>query len=262
MQPVTGPDSAKAHNRALSRKRRGSNARRRVKARLRQQATRHALRRNQQLTKHAAIAAKEHAVVVVEQLDQHAMRTRGGRYKRGINRTLAEAAPGQFVAALRRKLEEARRWLVVVPAAYTSRQCLACGSRNTVLTRTQVECNACGARHDRDHAAAANILLRGIAAHSIHTENDSGPSGSAETARKRRLPASECWRAHRASLARDPAGISSKRLRDRALRGLAQERWGQAPPGRRSDSLCEPGSSVVSRIGKDSRQFTGATARH
>ena len=57
---------------------------------------------------------------------------------------------------------------------------------------------------------------------------------------KRRLPASECWRARRASLARDPAGTSSERLQDRALRGLAQEQWGPSSPEHRSDSYGAP----------------------
>ena len=262
LAPVPALSAAKAHGRALSRKRRGSNARRRVRARLRQQAARHAFRRQQKLTKHAAILAQEHAVIVVENLDQPAMRARGGRHKRGINRTLAEASPGAFISVLRRKLADAGRWLVAVPAPYTSRQCVACGSRQTTLMRTRVQCGACGTTHDRDHAAAANILLRGIAAHAAHAQNDSGPSGSAETARKRRLPASECWRAHRASLARDPAGTRSERLRDRALRGLAQERWGPSPPEHRSDSSCEPTHATVSRIGQDSRQLMRAAARH
>ena len=87
--PVPAPSAARAHGRALSRKRGRSNPRRRVRARMRQQAARHALRRQQRLTKHAAILAKEHAVVIVENLDQYAMRARGGRHKRGINRTLA-----------------------------------------------------------------------------------------------------------------------------------------------------------------------------
>ena len=244
LAPVPAPAATRALGRAVSRKRRGSKARWRARARLRQQAARHAARRRQRLMKHASVIAREHAVVVVEDLDHAAMRARGGRAKRGINRSLAAAAPGQFITALKRKLAERGRWLVEVPAAWTSRQCLACGSRDTRLTRTQVHCRSCGTTHGRDPAAAANIVLRGIAAHAAHNRN-SGPSGSAETARSRRLPASECWRAHRASLARDPAGTSSERLRDRALRGLAQERWGQTPPGRRCDSLRAPPSAEV-----------------
>ena len=244
LAPVPAPAATRALGRAVSRKRRGSKARWRARARLRQQAARHAARRRQRLMKHASVIAREHAVVVVEDLDHAAMRARGGRAKRGINRSLAAAAPGQFITALKRKLAERGRWLVEVPAAWTSRQCLACGSRDTRLTRTQVHCRSCGTTHGRDPAAAANIVLRGIAAHAAHNRN-SGPSGSAETAQSRRLPASECWRAHRASLARDPAGTSSERLRDRALRGLAQERWGQTPPGRRCDNSRAPPSAEV-----------------
>ena len=53
------------------------------------------------------------------------------------------------------------------PAPYTSRQCVACGSRETVLMRATVQCASCGTSHDRDHAAGANIRLRGMAAQAV-----------------------------------------------------------------------------------------------
>ena len=177
--------------RAMTRKLRGSNARRRVRARLRKLQDCHAQRRRQRIVKHAAIMAREHAIVAVEDLDHRGMRRKGGRVKRGINRSLAGGSPGLFVAALQRKLDERGGWLVPGPAAWTSRQCIGCGTRSTRLTRTRVQCRVCGTSHDRDHAAAANILLRGIAIHAAAARTQSGPSGSAETAQKRRLPASE-----------------------------------------------------------------------
>ena len=155
---------------------------------------------------------------MIADLDHTAMRKRGGTHKRGINRSLATAGPGAFVAVLARKLKASGHALVRVPAAWTSRQCLACGSRNTDLTHTRVHCRDCGTNHDRNHAAAANILLRGMAAHAS-IRNPNGPSGSAETMRlARRLPTSECWNAHRASLARDPAGTGSDTRPCRASR--------------------------------------------
>ena len=253
LEPMPAPSAARAQQHALARKRRGSRARHRLKARLRHQAMLHARRRQQRITKHAALLAKEHEIVAIEKLNHAAMRARGGTHKRGVNRTLATAAPGELVAGLRRKLAEQRRHLVEVPAAWTTAQCLACGSRDTERTRIRVHCRGCGAAHDRDHAAAGNILLRAIAQESIETRNQRGPSGSAGTARKRRPPASECWRAHRASLARDPAGTSPERLRDRALRGLAQERWGRTPPERRCDMNCAPGDAGRRRIPPESR---------
>ncbi len=198
---------------------------------------------------------------MIADLDHTAMRTRGGTHKRGINRSLATAGPGAFVAVLARKLKASGHALVRVPAAWTSRQCLVCGSRNTDLTHTRVHCRDCGTNHDRDHAAAANILLRGMAAHAS-IRNPSGPSGSAETTRlARRLPASECRNAHRASLARDPAGTGFERLRHAALPRRAQERWGLPPPERRCDSYCAPQHAKAGRIREDSRQPMTAAAR-
>ena len=263
LAPVPAPAATRTLAKGMNRKRRGSNARRQVRTRLRQQAARHAAHRQQKLAKHAAITAREHAIVVIEDLDHTAMRAAGtDRAERGRNRSLAAAAPGAFTAVLDRKLADRGHALVKVPAEGTSQQCLACGSADTKLTRVRIHCRTCGTVHDRDHAAAANILLRSTAAHAAHPNQNSGPSGSAETARKRRQPASECWRAHRASLARDPAGTSSERLRDRAVHDLAQERWGPLPPERRCDNLWAPEHPATGRIRVDSRQFTGAAARH
>ena len=156
------------------------------------------LRRQQRLTKHAAILAKERAVVVVENLDLRAMRARGGQHKRGVNRTLVEAAPR---GVHRRDPAEAhgRRapaghgpGAVHQPPVHSLRQ-----PEHHAHASAGALYELQHATHDRDHAAAANILLRGIAAHAAHAQNDSGPSGSAEMARQHRLPASECRRAHR-----------------------------------------------------------------
>ena len=103
--------------------------------------------------------------IAVEDLDHAKMRRRGkGRRKRGMNRSLAGGSPGMFMQALREIADRKGGCAVEkVDAAYTSRQCVVCGSRETVLRRTHVRCSACGVREDRDVAAAGNLALRFIA---------------------------------------------------------------------------------------------------
>ena len=97
--------------------------------------------------------------IVVEDLDHAKMRGRG-RGKRGMNRSLKNGAPGMFRKALEEiAVRKGGCTVAGVPAAYTSRQCVRCGSRETELNRTHVLCGACGAREDRDRAAAGNLVL-------------------------------------------------------------------------------------------------------
>ena len=97
--------------------------------------------------------------IVVEDLDHAKMRGRG-RGKRGMNRSLKNGAPGMFRKALEEiSVRKDDCTVAGVPAAYTSRQCVRCGSRETELDRTHVSCGACGAREDRDRAAAGNLVL-------------------------------------------------------------------------------------------------------
>ena len=222
----TADTATSALDRGIARKQRRSTGRRRALARRARQRRRTATRRKSAITRGAAILAREHAVIVVEDLDHGAMRSAGGSRKRGLNRTLSTAAPGLFAAELRRQADAHGSSVLTVPAAYTSRQCLQCASRTTRLTRTRVHCDTCGFTADRDHAAAGNILLKG-AAIAAHTDN--GPSGSVETvgtAHCRQDP--RAWTSRPRSIVRGLAGTGSER-RPR-LHAAALERWGQPPP--------------------------------
>ena len=104
---------------------------------------------------HAAAKADVHVV----ETNRHAtMRRRGGKAKSRMNRSLADAGPAKTTALLRAQCERHGKRLIQAPAPYNSRTCARCGSRDTRLTRTHIECRTCGTRADRDTNAAANAL--------------------------------------------------------------------------------------------------------
>ncbi len=100
--------------------------------------------------------AKNHGVVIVEQLNVR------GMMRGGLGRHIADAGWSTFVAMLRSKLEVTGGALVEVPAAYSSQTCPVCGlvdaaSRNGEHFR----CVACGHEDHADVNAARVLLSRG-----------------------------------------------------------------------------------------------------
>ena len=145
--------------RVLSRCRKGSKGRRKARTRLERHRGKTALKKQQLCRKKASRMVRPGRCIVVEDLDHAKMRGRG-RGKRGMNRSLKNGAPGMFRKALEEiSVRKADCTVAGVPAAYTSRQCVRCGSRETELDRTHVSCVACVAREDRDRAAAGNLVL-------------------------------------------------------------------------------------------------------
>ncbi|MQA64231.1 MAG: IS200/IS605 family element transposase accessory protein TnpB, partial [Actinophytocola sp.] len=120
--------------------------------------------RRDALHKATTALAQQHQVVVVETLNASGMRSAGGAYKKGLNRSLADAA----LAEIRRKLAYKTRWygsLLVEADRYypSSKMCSACGGRKPSLTladRTYV-CEHCGLIIDRDLNAAINLARLG-----------------------------------------------------------------------------------------------------
>jgi putative transposase len=119
---------------------------------------------------------EQHAVLVVEDLNLKNMtRSAKGtvedpgknvRAKAGLNRSLAEAAPGKLARWVHVKAENAGRRTWAVNPAYTSRQCSACGERDagSRVSREVFYCGACGHYEHADVNAARNIRARGLAA--------------------------------------------------------------------------------------------------
>ena len=109
----------------------------------------------------------ENQVIIVEDLNVKGMTKKGGAYKRGPNRAIADSAWSEFVNMLEYKAKWYGRTLIKVDRWFPSTQlCSNCnartGPKGNLSVRTWT-CNNCGSRHDRDVNAARNILAAGLA---------------------------------------------------------------------------------------------------
>jgi putative transposase len=143
--------------RALARKRRGSNSRREAK---RLVARTYEYIRNQRLDfarKFACSLFARFDLVVHEDLAISRM-GHGSRAK-----SIYDAAWGQFLNALACKAESAGKYAIAVDPRGTSQTCPACGTVvPKALEERQHSCSSCGFVAHRDHAAAQVILGRGL----------------------------------------------------------------------------------------------------
>ena len=88
----------------------------------------------------------------------------GAKAKAGLNKSIQDAGWSQFLSLLACKAAYASKRVEAVPPAYTSQDCSDCGERvpKSLSVRTHV-CPACGLMLDRDTNAAVNILWAGQA---------------------------------------------------------------------------------------------------
>ena len=109
----------------------------------------------------------ENQVIIVEDLNIKGMMKKGGAYKKGLNRAIANSAWREFVNMLEYKAKWYGRTLIKVDRWLPSTQlCSNCnartGPKGDLSVRTWT-CENCGAKHDRDVNAARNILAAGLA---------------------------------------------------------------------------------------------------
>ena len=84
----------------------------------------------------------------------------GQSAKSGLNKSILDAAWGEFVRQVRYKAEQDGKNILQVPRFFPStKKCSCCGAINNSLTLADREwaCPKCGAKHDRDKNAATNI---------------------------------------------------------------------------------------------------------
>lgn len=158
--------------RALARCRRGSRRRGKVCARLtrEQRSLRNA--RTTHLHDVSSAIARSASTIFVEDLRLRNMTrsARGSvvdlgvnvRQKAGLNRALADAAPGRLIQMIAYKAESAGGKMIRINPRNTSRTCSFCGKVDaTQLSKTRYRCG-CGLDLHRDHNAAINIRARGL----------------------------------------------------------------------------------------------------
>ena len=104
--------------------------------------------------------ARDYETVVIEDLNVRAMMTRGGAYKRGLNRAIAQAS----LADLRRRITYKTQWnggtTIVADRWFpSSKTCSKCGEVKSKLSLSEREyvCHRCGIVVDRDLNAATNL---------------------------------------------------------------------------------------------------------
>ncbi|GIW33469.1 transposase [Meiothermus sp.] len=141
--------------RFVTKKRRGSNRRRKLKMRL---ARLHRKVANQRKDFHHKLArnlVNRYGTVVHEDLNVIGLAR--SRTAKGVQ----DAGWAQFLAILAYKAEEAGRRVVGVDPKHTSQDCPVCGHREKrPLWVREFTCPACGASLHRDVAAAINVLAR------------------------------------------------------------------------------------------------------
>ena len=149
---------------ALSRKQKGSANREKAKTKVARIHARIADGRRDHLHKLSTRLVRENQTVVIEDLSVSGMVSAGGRYKAGLNRSIADAAWGEFRSMVEYKADWYGRSVVVIDRWFPSSQlCSTCGTvtEPKPLHVRSWTC-ACGARHDRDVNAAKNILAAGL----------------------------------------------------------------------------------------------------
>ena len=130
--------------------------------------------RKDYLHKLSTIIAKNHGVVVLEDLKVKGMSASASgsieapgkkvKQKSRLNRSILDQGWGEFARQLEYKLRWLGGVLIKVPAAYTSQKCSCCGhSEAGNRNKQQFLCLTCGFQAHADINASKNILAAGLA---------------------------------------------------------------------------------------------------
>jgi putative transposase len=143
----------------VSRRKRGSNRRRKSVQKLARLHEKVANQRRDIAHKTARALVNEYDLIAHEDLQVKNMVK-----NRHLSKSIKDAGWNLFFNVLSSKAEEAGRQVVKVPPAYTSQICSGCGElvKKTLAVRTH-RCPACGLVLDRDVNAARNVLIIALA---------------------------------------------------------------------------------------------------
>lgn len=159
----------------LARKTRGSNNFQKQKAKITSIHMKIRNTRQDYLHKASTSISKNHAMVVLEDLQivnmSHSAKGtiekpgKNVKAKSGLNRSILDQGWHTFKNLLQYKLDWSGGELIVVNPHYTSRQCSSCGhiAQENRLNQSQFVCTACRYAQNADLNAAQNILAAGHA---------------------------------------------------------------------------------------------------
>jgi len=145
----------KRFQRSLSKKKRGSNNKRKAQAKLARQHLKVSRKRKDWVVKLAQCVAKSNDFVAIENLNVKGLtRTR-------LAKSISDASWSMFRQWLEYFCSLYKRELVAVNPSYTSQDCSGCGKRVKKSLSTRTHICQCGCKLDRDHNAGINILRKG-----------------------------------------------------------------------------------------------------
>lgn len=160
--------------RVVARRTKGSRNRAKARRRVARLQAGYARRRKDALHKATTMIAKNHGVIVIEDLKVREM-TKTGRgtveapgtlvqKRANENRSLLDVSPRMIRSMLEYKAPWYGSRIVVVDPAQTSQCCNACGTVDAAsrISRSRFICTNCGSIFDADVNAAKNILKLGI----------------------------------------------------------------------------------------------------
>jgi putative transposase len=154
-------EKVKCIQRKLSRARKGSNNRRKLRDKLDKVHDRINNQRSDFLHKLSRSYVDEFDVICVENLAVKNMIESGG--SRGRHRNIHDASWARFRFMLSYKAESAGKKLIKVDPENTSQRCSGCGELVPKDLSDRVhECPHCGLSCDRDYNAVINILITGM----------------------------------------------------------------------------------------------------
>jgi len=123
--------------------------------------------------------AGDYETVVIEDLNVRSMMTRGGAYKRGLNRAIAQAS----LADLRRRITYKTHWnggVTIVADRWfpSSKTCSGCGEVKSKLSLSERKymCYRCGIVVDRDLNAATNLAKLAVPKSGVSNIHRTGSS--------------------------------------------------------------------------------------
>ena len=148
----------------LSRRQKGSKNRAKAKENLQKAHYRLRSIRSDYLQKTTTEIAKNHGIIVVEDLKLKNMVKKGGAKKRGLNRVLHSASLGELLRLLEYKTKKFGSKLLKINPQYTSQRCSKCGhiSKENRKTQASFQCQKCTLKMNADQNASFNILKKGL----------------------------------------------------------------------------------------------------
>ena len=151
----------KEKQRILSKKKKGSQNRKKAKHALCVIHEKLANKREDHLHQESADVVKQAQLIATEKLNVKGMTAKGGSRKKGLNRSILDTSPSTFFAMLKYKAEEAGIKYEEIPTRKVkpSQTCVNCGNKEKKKLEERVHsCQKCGFTCDRDVNAGSVMI--------------------------------------------------------------------------------------------------------